>query len=266
MIKKIVYLEHSGFFLESEKAYFVFDYYRDPAKILEASICETKPVYFFVSHAHYDHWNKDMFKYAKNHSAYFILDESMKIHAGKYLEAEEVKNNCIFVSPKMHIGKEEPPFFANKEQAGLFDIITAESTDEGVAFLLSTGDELIYHAGDLNVWDWQDGYGFIMENIYESVLSGMKAEASVLTKKADLKYAFVPVDNRLGAKAASGAGIFAKIFKADFIIPMHRTEVRDMRKEIEAEWNARNVPEANRAKLIQLLEPGEEYLAEQALI
>ena len=54
---KIIYLGHSGFLIETFTAYYVFDYIRGELP----AFSENKKIYVFVSHAHHDHWNSDIF-------------------------------------------------------------------------------------------------------------------------------------------------------------------------------------------------------------
>ncbi len=55
---RITYLSHSGFLVELETAYLLFDYYKGDLPELNTG----KKFYVFVSHAHYDHFKKDIFK------------------------------------------------------------------------------------------------------------------------------------------------------------------------------------------------------------
>ena len=53
----ITYLGHSGFLVETETAYFLFDYIRGTLP----EFSEKKKLYVFASHAHKDHWNPEIF-------------------------------------------------------------------------------------------------------------------------------------------------------------------------------------------------------------
>ena len=69
----IYFLHHSGFVLELEKVILVFDYYLDPLKLLEERLEKTdKPVYFFVSHVHGDHFNRAIRSFEDRSSGYFL--------------------------------------------------------------------------------------------------------------------------------------------------------------------------------------------------
>lgn len=52
---KVTYLNHSGFLLEWEDCFWIFDYYRGALPQLSPQ----KPVFVFCSHSHGDHFNPD---------------------------------------------------------------------------------------------------------------------------------------------------------------------------------------------------------------
>lgn len=62
------YIFHSGFLLETEQSILIFDYWMDPANVVESFIYPSgsKHVYVFASHFHEDHFNKDIFKWRQN--------------------------------------------------------------------------------------------------------------------------------------------------------------------------------------------------------
>lgn len=54
---ELTYLYHSGFVVETDRCVLVFDYWMDPANVMERLVnpCGDKHVYVFVSHFHRDH-------------------------------------------------------------------------------------------------------------------------------------------------------------------------------------------------------------------
>ena len=54
---KVTYLNHSGFLLELEDCYIIFDYYRGELPLLN----KEKEVFVFCSHVHADHYNPKVF-------------------------------------------------------------------------------------------------------------------------------------------------------------------------------------------------------------
>lgn len=190
---KIVYINHSGFYVETKEAGFLFDYYK-------GTLPESrKKLYVFVSHAHYDHYNKKIFDLrAVYPDITYIL--SSDICGGD--ESEEP--NLIYVKPNETLKIND------------IKIRTLRSTDEGVAFLVHCGDKTIYHAGDLNWWHWEGEsreYNTEMRRSYQSEinkLQGIKIDA-----------AFVPVDPRLGEQYCFGMDCFMKRTDTKHVFPMH---------------------------------------------
>lgn len=60
---ELTYLYHSGFVVETDCCVLVFDYWMDPANVMERLVgsCGDKHVYVFASHFHRDHFNKHIF-------------------------------------------------------------------------------------------------------------------------------------------------------------------------------------------------------------
>ena len=135
---KIMYLRHSGFLVELEQVWLLFDYYR--GEIPEIS--QEKKGYVFASHRHIDHFNKEIFKLTKKqNNIEFILSDDI----WEKRIPEEVKEQTRRMKPDEEIVLDD------------IRIRTLRSTDEGVAFLVSVEGKTIYHAGDLNDWYWKYG-------------------------------------------------------------------------------------------------------------
>ena len=124
---KITYINHSGFLVETENCYYVFDYYKGDMPRLDKS----KEIVVFCSHFHQDHFNPKVFG---------ILDDM-----GMNYQAVLAKD----------IGKKKYPAgvkitTAYHDQTYILDngtqVSTLLSTDSGVAFIVKTSDGLIYHA------------------------------------------------------------------------------------------------------------------------
>ncbi|MDD2446241.1 MAG: MBL fold metallo-hydrolase, partial [Tissierellia bacterium] len=127
---KIEYIYHSGFSLETENYFLVFDYYRGDIELKD------KPTYVFCTHDHPDHFNPEIFNWAKGKSN--IL----------YILSSDIENTppvkATFIDPY-----EE--FIIND-----LHIKTFGSTDKGVSFLIQVDKKNIFFAGDLNWWHWKD--------------------------------------------------------------------------------------------------------------
>ena len=50
----LTYIFHSGFALETEQSFLVFDYWMDPSGVMDGVLRSEKPLYVFSSHFHED--------------------------------------------------------------------------------------------------------------------------------------------------------------------------------------------------------------------
>ncbi len=213
MIKSITYIKHSGFLVEAEKCYLLFDYYKGEVPELD----KNKMLYVFVSHRHPDHYNRDIWNWRKEReNIRYVIAKDIPFSAGQRekigLTQEEVKRvtviraNEIYNLPEMNISVE-----------------ALRSTDCGVAFIVTVEDQTIYHAGDLNNWKWEgetEEYNVEMELNY-------KMEVDKL-KERDIDVAFLPLDPRQEKDAFLGIEYFVnrvltnvKTDKMVHIFPMH---------------------------------------------
>ncbi|MCI5773416.1 MAG: MBL fold metallo-hydrolase [Erysipelotrichaceae bacterium] len=186
---KIFPLKHSGFLVELNDHYLLFDFWQAELPLLEA----TKPMYVFVSHAHHDHYDPTI----KKLNAYY--------DRCTYLAAEVVD-----------------PFYreakANRRYR-LDDVIvsTLGSTDEGVAFLVEVEGKKIFHAGDLHLWYWEDDTSAERADMYQRYLDEIQ---KLSAEHIDL--AFCVLDNRQDEQVALlGIELLADMVKVDKIMPMH---------------------------------------------
>lgn len=187
----ITYLGHSGFLAEIDDAYFLFDYYKGAIPQMDTS----KKMFVFVSHAHYDHYNRSIYGFRKDFGEiYYILSSD--------ITAEE--EGVHSVKP-------------NEELAcGGCHVWTLRSNDEGVAFLVRYHGRTLYHAGDLNWWHWEgepEAYNTGMRRSYQAEINKLQKE------KIDAS--FVPVDPRLGEQYCWGIDCFMKRTETSHVFPMH---------------------------------------------
>lgn len=218
---KVYPIYHSGFFVELERHYLLFDYYKGEIPLLD----NEKPLYVFVSHNHYDHYNpqiEEVTQYYKNRK--FIVNG---VHDSKYIYAEADKE--ILVDD--------------------VNIMTLESTDEGVAFLAETENKTIYHAGDLHLWYWDDDTKEERQDMYDKYM----AEIEKL-KGRNIDVAFLVLDSRQNDDYAMlGLDIFNKLTNTKAIFPMHYSHDEDlMEKRITAMSNNSNVINTRRYKYYEL--------------
>lgn len=227
---KVTYLGHSGFLAELEDAYLLFDYYKGELPKMDPD----KKMAVFVSHSHYDHYRKDIFRLRdKFGQIRFILSDAVPA-------AEE--EDVIFVRPN-----------ECREVLGL-DITTLRSNDEGVAFLVKYKNRTIYHAGDLNWWHWEgepDAYNTKMRRAYQSEINKLQKE------KIDA--AFVPVDPRLGEQYCWGLDCFMKRTETAKVFPMHFWETYDIFDRLLLE----KCTEDYQDKIVRIDREGQSFLLEE---
>lgn len=223
-MSQLIYLNHSGFLLELEKAVLVFDYFTDPAAVLSQYEGSGKTFCFFVSHAHYDHWNSDIFDFFPEGRRFFFLEDGCELPEKTPYNSRE--DDMIFqVAPDFAVSGHEA-----MEQAGILSIRCFGSTDEGVSFLVETAEGTVFHSGDLNFWDWEapGKVDVEMEAAYRSVLEHV---ADVLGGKT-LWLTMLPVDQRLGSKAFAGALVFLDCLRTKYFVPDHLNGGVDLPKKL----------------------------------
>ena len=175
---EITYLGHSGFLVETSAAYYLFDYIRGNLPAFES----TKRLYVFVSHAHQDHWNTGIFTDVRLKNAHcFILgfDIQEPFEAMTHEDPSLAELPVLWAHPQQTIKTED------------FSCLPLLSTDEGVAFLVRTKEETVYHAGDLNWWHWN---GDPSERNLERARN-FKREIDRM-KGIPIDAAFIPLDPR----------------------------------------------------------------------
>lgn len=184
MATKVTFLENSGFIVETEKEIIVFDDYKDPAHAVVKTVEHNpeKPVVFFVTHNHPDHFNTDIFNLAQSSKRIYVLSNDIP-------------------SREVHDSMPVDWMSAGDIIEGIFDDIKVKaygSTDAGVSYLVTLDDgTTIFHAGDLNYWHWEnESTSREVEKAhseYKTILGRIASE----NKRFDI--AFFPVDVRMGA-------------------------------------------------------------------
>ncbi len=195
----IDYLGHSGFLLETASALLLFDYFRGDISFIETRQ-DDKPLFVFVSHAHADHFNPKIFSLSSG-------ERSVKYLLSFDIDASAVPEGI------------DASFLAANEMYsidGLGTVRTLASTDEGVAFLVSTAEAVLFHAGDLNWWDWpgEDSEWLAeQKTVFEREIGKLEG--------TPIDAAFVVLDDRLEENYAKGMELFLSVCKARFVLPMH---------------------------------------------
>ena len=132
------YLLNSGFLVRVHDVLLVFDAFDDPADVLSRTLEEEiyTRLYFFVSHAHFDHFNPEIGKFASKATRY-ILSEDIRAHG----ESGRIPSDQI-----SWMGTYD------SWQDDRITVTSFSSTDEGTSFLADVNEQKIFHAGDFNWW------------------------------------------------------------------------------------------------------------------
>lgn len=190
------YIYHSGFLLEFERAYMLFDYYKGDIPSLD----NKKKLYVFVSHSHPDHFNEDIFDIFRDHK-----------------DVEYILSNDV-VPKKQEDADRSYSLEPNKEYYfNELGVETYLSTDQGLAFMVSYNGKTIYHAGDLNWWTW---VGFETEEEYDNLTRNFKNEIDKMGARL-IDIAMVPLDPRQGDRFDWGMKYFIEKTRPRHLVPMH---------------------------------------------
>ena len=182
----VTHLYHSGSLVELEHHSLLFDYHQG-----ELHINQDKPLYVFVSHRHYDHYNPAIFKINHPHVTYILSSDLRHKYDAHYV---------------------------NVHQHYTFDDVQVDtllSTDEGCAFIVKVENKTIYFAGDLNWWHWNGEPD--KDNEYQKIT--YQKEINSIKQPIDL--AFVVVDKRQEEHYLLGLQYFLKHVQARYIMPIH---------------------------------------------
>jgi L-ascorbate metabolism protein UlaG (beta-lactamase superfamily) len=220
---KITYIYHSCFSVETEDAVMLFDYYKGTIPQFDTN----KHIFVFASHKHQDHFNMCIFDLVKTYPYItFILSDDIQMNEA-YMNRKNIpeisrqhilsigKNESITL-PIRKVSDENPDLLAaNGKNLNLL-IETLASTDEGVAFIVTLNNKVIYHAGDLNWWSWD---GETTEEYTDMTNRFQNELAKIKDRKFDI--AFIPLDPRQEDRFWWGFDYFMKTTQTKFAFPMH---------------------------------------------
>lgn len=182
----ITYLKNDGFVIELDTHILLFDYYKGPLPTFNPN----KPLYVFVSHQHRDHYNP---------AIYTILHPTIQ-----YILSDDIDNKGVKMACNQTI------------QIDDVSIQTLLSTDIGVAFIVTVENKLIYHAGDLNWWHWDNEPE--EDNLYQEIT--FKQEINKI-KHLSFDVMMIPLDPRLEDSATLGMEYILNNVTTKYVLPMH---------------------------------------------
>jgi len=196
---EVTYIHHSCFLVETDGFYYLFDYGNGILPALDV----TKPIYVLFSHGHEDHYHPEIFSQLVNMGM-------QQIRAVLSDDMETPENvDVLQVSP----GKT----YDLGEQRRLS---TFRSTDLGVAFLLEDHQNLIYHAGDLNDWVWDEE----SDSCNQQMTADYRTQIGLLSENVGqrtIDAAFVVLDPRQENDYDRGLCYFLGNVPVRAVYPMH---------------------------------------------
>lgn len=192
-----------------------------------------KKLLVFASHSHPDHFNREILKLAD-----------------VYPDVEYIFPKDIRIAKKEQ--RESEHFMRKRDEITVGDtkVKSLCSTDEGVAFLVRCEDRIIYHAGDLNWWHWEeedDAYNRMMRGDYQKEIETLAGE------KIDL--AFVVLDPRQEEQFYWGFDWYMRHTDTKIVFPMHMWK----QYEVQDRLIGMEVSEPYREKIMRVREKGQVF-------
>lgn len=198
----VTYLLNSGFLVRVDDVLLVFDAFDDPAGVLDQELAKDNftHLYFFASHAHFDHFNPMIARYADKVQRYLLSEDIRRTPGAARIPADQISWIGLY----------------DAWQDDRITVTSFSSTDEGTSFLVETNAKRIFHAGDFNWWDWT---GETDEN-RKLAENGFRKQ---IKRLAGLSFdlAFFPVDGRLGPSMERGAKMFCAETHPKALVSMH---------------------------------------------
>ncbi len=221
---RVTYIGHSGFLVETDEGYLLFDCIASDDITKENENLEystgklpeldaEKEIIVFVSHRHGDHYCHNIWKLKEQypHVKYVISKDipfSPNVRKRRGITEEDL-SNILRVSAHQ-------VYELSLRQGSTLKIETLRSTDAGVAFYLTLNGAAIYHAGDLNLWLWEeegDAYNKDMSARFDKELEYLRG------RKTDI--AFLLLDPRQERDAYKGMDAYLEAMDVKYAFPMH---------------------------------------------
>lgn len=201
---KVIYLHHSGFLVQLKNNTLIFD---DITNIQPHFLRKGRHHYFFATHSHPDHFSQSIFSYDRAFNSTYILSSDISKRGAK---------NITYVKPYQTLT-------FNHDVCGKVEVETFGSTDLGVSYVVKCEGKTIFHAGDLNWWDWDtEERPNIDPKVEEEDYKNEIAKIKEKYPAGSFDLAFVPVDSRLkGRSATRAAEYFIDELAPKMLAPMH---------------------------------------------
>ena len=195
----VTYLHHSGFLVETARFYYVLDYEQGSLPELDPA----KPILVLSSHSHADHYNPAIFPMLK---------------AAGMTQIRAILSDDITIPPEVDVLWAAPE--KSYDLGPQLSLTTFRSTDLGVAFLIADQDLLIYHAGDLNDWVWEEESEAYNRQMTEDYRRQIALLAQTLGQR-EIDASFLVLDPRQEADYDRGLCWFLEHIPAKQVYPMH---------------------------------------------
>lgn len=251
---RVQYIGHSGFLVEMEQVYLLFDYFEGELPIFRPE----KKIFIFVSHKHPDHYNRDIWKLKDAYpDACFILSKEVPFSARQRELLGISEADCDRVTRV----RANQRYFLEDRSGREVQIETLKSTDLGVAYLVSCEGHKIYHAGDLNRWVWKgesDDWNRDMAERYSRQVEELQQGLG----DDKISIAFLPLDPRQEEEAFGGICEFLEKIAVDIVFPMHlwgKYDFVETCREYMEKWG----DEGEADKIVRVNRMGQEWILEK---
>ncbi len=216
----VTFLAHSGFLVEWEHFYTLFDWWKGELPPLDRE----KPLLVFASHSHEDHFDPKIFRLpAEYPRTRYILSHDIRLATRRWEKlglTQEIFERVTSIRVDSLLAT---------EAGGVpLTVRTVNSTDAGVAFLLSAENRLVYHGGDLNWWHWEEEGRLYCTNMAASYRQAIQKLADAVRDEAAdsgcapvIDAAMAPLDPRLGDACGMGVEHLLKNVAVRRLFPMH---------------------------------------------
>lgn len=204
---RLTYIYHSGFAIEAADFTIIIDYYQDSINksqgvVTDRLLHRPKKLYVLVSHGHADHFNPEILKWREERQDITYIF-SKDIEASSKTTLQDV-------------------IFIDKDEQYKDDILQIDafgSTDLGISFRIKGDNKVIFHAGDLNNWHWNEES--TAEEIKDAEDFYIKELNHLAASTPFIDIAMFPVDPKLGKDYMKGAEQLLEKIPTELLIPMH---------------------------------------------
>jgi len=248
----VTYIAHSGFLVEWERFYTLFDFWKGELPPLDPD----KPLLVFASHSHEDHFDPRIFRLPETHpDTWFYLSHDIHLAMRNWKKLGLTKELYSRVT-----SLRADSVLSTQAAGEPLTIRTVHSTDLGVAFLLSAEGRLVYHAGDLNWWHWEEEGALYCRNMaadyrraIEKLVRDVQNEARDCGCEPVLDAAMAPLDPRLEDAFGMGVEYLMQNIPVRRLFPMHMWDKYDWIERYRGEHPA------DAARIVPITERGQSF-------